>query len=453
MKVLHVPFGYYPDPVGGTEVYVGALAQWQARDGIAAAIAAPAAENRTYRHEGLPVYRFRTGKSVDLRDLYGDGDREAAEAFNEILQSASPDVVHVHAFTSGVSLRLVEKARRRSLPVVFTYHTPTVSCDRGSLQLWGTETCDGVMSVGRCAACTVQGKGISKPAGWIAGSLPPSVGEKLGRMGLSGGAWTALRMSELTELRHAAVRALFRESVEIVAVCEWVRDLLLRNGVPPEKITLCRQGLAYPMLAVKALRPRGAGSPVRLVFLGRLDPAKGLGVLSEALRMAPGMQVTLDIFTVVQDAAMQTESRLLSALRADSRIRVLPALAPADVVARLAEYDAVVVPSQGLETGPLVVYEAFGAAVPVVGSNLGGIAELVEHEKNGLLVEASSRQAWTGAIRRLVEDRMLLPKLRQGIGPARTMREVAADMRPVYERAIQSRAIQSQGAASVAGKR
>ena len=447
MKVLHVPFGYYPDPVGGTEVYVGALAQWQARNGLQVGIAAPARENRTYQHEGLPVYRFRISNSVDIRDLYGDGDPEAAEAFDEILKQTSADIVHVHAFTSGVSLRLVERARRRSAAVVFTYHTPTVSCDRGSLQLWGSDTCDGVMDVRRCAGCTLHGKGISKPASWLAGSLPPAVGERLGRMGLSGGAWTALRMSELTQARHSAVRALFHESVEVIAVCEWVRELLLRNGVPPEKITVCRQGLAYPMAAAKKGGQPCAGSPLRLVFFGRLDTLKGLRTVWEALRLLPGLHVMLDIFTVIQDAAMQNEASLLAMLRADSRIRIFPAVAPADVVARLAEYDAVVVPSQGLETGPLVVYEAFGAAVPVIGSNLGGIAELVRHEENGLLVEAASRQAWAGAIRRLVEDRTLLPKLRQGIGPVRTMRDVAAEMQPVYERAIQS-----EGATSVAGK-
>jgi len=223
--------------------------------------------------------------------------------------------------------------------------------------------------------------------------------------------------------------------------------LLLRNGVPPEKITLCRQGLAYPKVAAKKGGQGRAGSPVRLAFFGRLDALKGLRTVCEALRLSPGLHVTLDIFTVIQDEAKHHEASLLAMLRADSRIRIFPAVAPTDVVARLAEYDAVVVPSQGLETGPLVVYEAFGAAVPVIGSNLGGIAELVQHEENGLLVEASSRPAWAGAIRRLVEDRALLPKLRQGIGPVRTMREVAFEMQPVYERAIQS-----EGAASVAEK-
>jgi glycosyltransferase involved in cell wall biosynthesis len=93
-----------------------------------------------------------------------------------------------------------------------------------------------------------------------------------------------------------------------------------------------------------------------------------------------------------------------------------------------------VAPSQGLETGPLVVYEAFAAGTPVVGSNLGGIAELIRHEENGLLVEPASRPAWAGALRRLVENPQLLEQLRRGIGPVRTMRDVAGEMAPVYER-------------------
>ena len=75
------------------------------------------------------------------------------------------------------------------------------------------------------------------------GSIPAALGSTLGRCGLDGGAWTALRMTELVELRHASVRALFAEVDRIVPVCEWVREVLLRNDVPAEKITLCRQGM------------------------------------------------------------------------------------------------------------------------------------------------------------------------------------------------------------------
>src|SRR3989442_1723482 len=61
----------------------------------------------------------------------------------------------------------------------------------------------------------------------------------------------------------------------------------------------------------------------------------------------------------------------------DARIRILSPLHPDEVVPRLRSYDVVVVPSQCLETGPLVVLEAFAARTPVIGSKLGGISELV----------------------------------------------------------------------------
>jgi glycosyltransferase involved in cell wall biosynthesis len=120
-------------------------------------------------------------------------------------------------------------------------------------------------------------------------------------------------------------------------------------------------------------------------------------------------------------------------------------LPAAETVERLAGYDITVVPSQWMETGPLVVYESFAAGTPVIGSNLGGIAELVEHERNGILVEASSKEAWAQALNRIAGDRALLSRLRAGIGPVRTMRDVANEMTPVYKQVLANRRPKSAG--------
>jgi glycosyltransferase involved in cell wall biosynthesis len=97
-------------------------------------------------------------------------------------------------------------------------------------------------------------------------------------------------------------------------------------------------------------------------------------------------------------------------------------------------------PSQAMEPGPLVIFEALAAGVPVVGSDLGGIPEMVRHEENGLLVEPSSPAAWAQAFRRLVQEPELLPKLRRGIEPVRTMRDVAGDLQSLYAQVLGSRA-------------
>ena len=99
-----------------------------------------------------------------------------------------------------------------------------------------------------------------------------------------------------------------------------------------------------------------------------------------------------------------------------------------------------VVPSQWLETGPLVVLEAFAAGTPVIGSNLGGIAELVTDGVDGLLVDpASSPAAWADSLRRVCSDPDLLVSLRAGIRPPRHSRDTAIEIMPVYVDAVQER--------------
>src|SRR5439155_10129708 len=90
------------------------------------------------------------------------------------------------------------------------------------------------------------------------------------------------------------------------------------------------------------------------------------------------------------------------------------------------------VPSQCLETGPLVAMEAFAAGVPVLGSDLGGIAELVTHNVDGLLVEPQSLVAWRMALQALCSDRQSLMVLQNGIQNPRSIRDVAADMSELY---------------------
>jgi glycosyltransferase involved in cell wall biosynthesis len=97
----------------------------------------------------------------------------------------------------------------------------------------------------------------------------------------------------------------------------------------------------------------------------------------------------------------------------------------------MSAHDAIVVPSVLLETGPLVVLEAQAASIFVLGSRLGGIAELVDENDGGELVEAGDVAAWAEAIVSLVR------KHAEGRLPAptravRTISAAAADMAALY---------------------
>jgi len=343
---------------------------------VEAIIAAPADRSHSYEINGLRVLRFATSKKVkDVAELYGAGDSLAEAEFAQILDEEKPDIVHLHAFTAAVSLKLVRAAKQRRIPVAFTYHTPTVTCQRGTLRLWGSQTCDGELKIVRCAACSLNGLGIKQNFASVVGALPPRFGRALGTLGLTGGVWTALRYSQLIEARHNAFRQMATEVDHIIAVCDWVHQILLVNGVPLAKTSVSRQGIRWEQ---KERTDHHAGMAVRvnsdtlrLAFVGRLDPTKGLDILIAAFRLVPTLKLKLDVYGIVQSTAnAKYRDEMAVRCAADSRIAFKGPLPVNQVINRLREYDFLAIPSRWLETGPMVALEAFAAGVPVLGSKL-----------------------------------------------------------------------------------
>jgi glycosyltransferase involved in cell wall biosynthesis len=437
MKVIQVPFCFHPDPVGGTEVYVEGLARELQQLGHEIVVAAPAERSSASVVHELRVRRFRCDSSrLDLRQMYGEGDELAAAEFEQLLCEEKPDLVHLHAFTSAVSLRLVQTVKRRGCAVIFSYHTPTVTCSRGSLLRWGRTPCDGALRQRLCSGCALHGLGLNLPVAWLVGVLPPAFGAWLGRHGRQGGVWTALRMAELVALRHAAIRRFLAEADHVVAVCQWVKDLLVRNGVPASKVTLSRQGVGVrttPSRPLDGSEAPTAQPPLRVAYFGRLEPVKGVDTLLRAIRLLPSISLSLDIFAVTQGAAGEGLLRQLRVVSGpDARVNFRPPVPAGRVQETMTAHDLIVVPSRCLETGPLVVLEAFAAGVPVLGSNLGGIAELVQDGVNGLLLGSESPSAWAAALAKCSADREFMARLRRGITPPRSMAVVAREMEAVY---------------------
>jgi glycosyltransferase involved in cell wall biosynthesis len=256
----------------------------------------------------------------------------------------------------------------------------------------------------------------------------------LANLGLTGNVVTALRMRQNAADAHRRFASLMAKADRVTAVCDWVKHVLLANGVPEAKVTLCRQGfsgaLRWPAdQASGAARQRIEG-PLRLAYVGRIDPVKGLDVVIDALKLIPDASVVLDIYGIVQPGSEGYAAALKAS--ADSRVHFREAVPRSEVGDVMARYDCVVIPSRWLETGPLVVYEAFAGRTPVLGSCLGGIAELVRDGVDGILVRPDDPNAWATAIAELADDLTRVDRLRTGIRPPRTMTDVANEMAALY---------------------
>ena len=443
-QVVHVPFGYLPDTLGGTEIYVAGLVNELAQLGVSSVVVAPG-QSAEYVHDATHVLRIPPSLELSQEALYGEGDERAAARFGTALDSVKPKLVHFHAFTSSASLLAMKECARRRIPMLMTYHTPTVTCLRGTMLHWGKAPCDGGMVVTRCASCALQGRGLPKWLAIVAAHIPLPL-SKFFAKALRSKPTTVLSYRWLTAIRHRAVRSAFDLCEYVVSPCNWVTAVLMRNGVPTTKIVLSRQGLSRSESRASAEPPShdvsddaqnhaSANTVLKLIFLGRIHPTKGLHTLLRALTMRPALAVSLSIYSAknIGDAYFDEISALVAS---DARVTLKAALSNANVVATMRDYDLVVVPSEWLETGPLVIYEAFAAGLPVLGSDLGGIAELVSDGRNGRLLPCGDASAWANAIGEIADNRTLIKNWQHNLPPRRTMREVAQDMRTVYDNSL-----------------
>lgn len=438
-EVLHVPYTYFPDPSGGTEVYVRNLAQRLCVRGFPSTIAAPARVPAQYEHDGLPVHRFAVDDRPRLDLAYGIPDEIAADGFRAVVARTKPRIVHLHARTSAVSERLADIARAAGALVVLTYHTPTMSCARGTMMLNGEEPCDGVIEARRCSACALSANGVSSLVAHGVAWLPRRMTEALAQAGGRARPVSALRIPSLIAEGGTRFRRFASKADHIVAVCQWVRLVLERNGVPAEKITLSRQGItAKPSLQRRPERS-AADSALRLAYFGRLDRTKGADLLVEAMRLEPDAPITIDLYAVRQPGSEDEAAWIERAAGRDRRLRLLDAVAPDDVAEVMAGYDLIAVPSRWLETGPLVVLEAFAAGVPVLGARLGGIAELVRDGVDGILVAPDDAAAWADCLQRIAADRSIARALASRIEPPRSIDACVDDMAALYATLLSAR--------------
>jgi glycosyltransferase involved in cell wall biosynthesis len=442
MKILHVPFTYYPDAVGGTEVYVQSLARLQRDAGLQAMIAAPGAHAQQYEFDGQAVWRYPTQFAISRSDIYAHRNPAALAGFNSILDATTPNVLHIHALTPGINTAMVDAAKQRGIATVFTYHTATVSCFNDDMMEMGRNLCNGVISRQHCLPCRLNQMGT--PA-WLAKAIAQPL-TKLSAIGQ----WIPPENRLRSLLDLGSNLDLFKQSVQefmhrfdaLVAVCNWVRDVMLVNQCDPARLTVCRQGLRDDFAAKPSSHQRTA--TLKLGCVARCIAMKGLDLVVDAVVGLPNLDIELDIFCSYQS---EFEFSYMTSLQQrsanNSKIRWHVGLSGKDMYERLAQLDVLAVPSRWAETGPLTVLEAHALKLPVLGSNIGGITELVVPSVGGWLVEQITVASWQQAIRKVHSDLTARERVRANILPPRTMREVMREHAPIYQQALE-RAKQNQ---------
>lgn len=439
MRILQALGWYYPENLGGTEIYVSTLARLLADAGDEVAVAAPLSgitAPRSYTHDGLTVFRYPIPSAPTRDEAQGRVPVRGSEHFRAWLSDFRPELVHFHSIVTGLGLHEMDAARKCGARVIFTSHASSLGyiCQRGTLMRLGEFPCDGLTEIVKCSVCELQHRGLPRALGEVVAREPVGVSKILGTLDNRVG--TALGMPDLISRNIASQQDLFDIVDAFVVLTQSAAAIARRNQAPEQKLAVNELGIARcPEVSKPGPEIRPTGAPVRLGYLGRFDVVKGVVELGHALSAMPSSaDFAFEFRGPVSGASDRAVlERLREICGNESRITFASAVPQSEVANVLASYDALVCPSICAEGGPTVAIEAQAVGTPVVGTRIGGLAELVEDGVNGMLVPPGNVEALSAMLLEIVKSpAQTIDQWRRKLPSPRTMTEVAGDYARIY---------------------
>jgi len=407
MRILYVVHQFLPKNVAGTEVYTHRLIRQMQRDHDVHLLFAEIDPQRPQyardegSFDGIPFTRMAFHYRLDrFEETYRNAASE--QVFLGVLDRFRPDLVHLqHLQAFGVGLPVL--ARARAVPVVYTLHEYAALCAAGGqMILPDLVRCDGP-GPHPCGECIERQPLPLEPA-----ADPPAAARR----------------------RAEAFLDMARSVSLFLSPSRFLRDVFVANGFPADRFLATDNGFDVTPFSGFTHRPSEA---LRFGYVGAMVPYKGVHLLVDAFEGMEEEGWELHVHGGVRpDSPLAPYQEEIRRRARDPRIRVHGAFHP-DRVAQVYEHlDVLVVPSLWVENSPLTIHEAFVCGIPVITSDLGGMAELVEHGTSGLLFAPGDVGALRDAARSLIRDRDLVERLRRGIPRVKTMPEHAREMNGIY---------------------
>lgn len=437
MKIVLPVHHFLPKHVGGAELYTLRLSSLLHARGHSVEIVCVEsldgnpdvqveAERDVYRD--IPVWRLRLP-----RDCVPGGpgmlyDYAPLGAwFADYLQREHPDIIHFQAgYLIGVAP--LRAAVSVGIPTVLTLHDHWFLCPRIMLQRGDGSICTAIPEdPAGCAWCML----LERRRYYVADRL-------------TGGLAGRLAQSFVLTPQRAAIaerRSTLMESLnlpDIVIVPSMYLAGRFAGYIQPGRMIVSRGGIDLaPFQNMPSVQHHGV---LRFGFIGLIAPHKGVHLLVEAFRLLDSRKQPVELHIYGNtDAYPAYVKELRQKVRGDDRIHFHGRFEPSRIAEVFASFDVTVLPSLCYENNPLVILESHAAGVPVITAAMAGMRELVNHAENGLHFKAADARDLARQMQLLIDDADLLPRLRRGIRPPRSIDQEVEDLLGIYERLSQQR--------------
>ncbi|MDJ0592952.1 MAG: glycosyltransferase family 4 protein [Pleurocapsa sp. MO_226.B13] len=261
------------------------------------------------------------------------------------LQTTPYDLVHVQNFFPLISPSIYYAAQNKGIPVIQTLRNYRLLCPN-ALFFRDGKVCEDCM-----------GKPIPYPG--ILNSCYR-------------GNTTASIATAATITIHRALDTWSKTVDRFICLTHFARNKFIEGGFPANKIVV-KPNFVHPDPGI------GYGAGGYALFVGRLSVEKGLDTLLDAWEILDNPCPLI----IVGDGPLAEQ--VLQATQANSNIEWLGRRPMAEVHELMGNANFLIFPSKWYETFGRVAIEAFAKGTPVVASNIGAIAELINHGQTGIL--------------------------------------------------------------------
>lgn len=435
--------GFPPESIAGTEVYTYNLSKALSRNHEVfvfyrtADILRKEYEISRCEAEGLNLFsinnNFRDYASFEATYK----DEQIAKSFGQFLDEIKPDIVHVQHLLY-LSARMIEEAKERSIPVIFTLNDYWLICPQGQLFRDNKLVCDGHGEALKCSDCVLYQLGIQKNISSIYTVVKKIAPEWLFQVVKN----LYLVYAKYAYLNNEKTRNFIKERMDFmrgicckvdlfIAPSKFLRKIFIAFGIPEEKI----KWVPYGFDLRRAARLPKTPSPVlRFGFIGNLMPAKGAHVLIKSFCSLQTNEAELKIFgkAFSYKSALGNYVGNLKKMARGKKIEFMGEFDNARIGKILANIDVLVVPSLWYENAPLVIQEAVLAGTPVIASRIGGIPELVKDGEMNFLFEPGNARDLMEKLRYAIEHRDIFNKLGFFSPEVKSITENAGEMTDIY---------------------
>lgn len=423
MKIFLTTRTFLPPFTGGVDVYAERLGRALSRLGHEVHFVAidstlqeatPKISVLSETYADFQVWRLKFSYAqrpkIYLDQAY---DPEMGQLVHTLFAEHKPDLILILNFYQ-ISLAAVEAAKALKLPVVHIATDFVPVCRRATLIRWNGESCRVGESVKTCAECFVSRSAPGRlTAQVLNGVLSEKTLNSLAQKRQSFPLNLVRPYWEQVALMDKRLELLqpLREKIDLILTpTQFTSDMFLANGFRREQIHLMPFAIdaSNPLENVTHI----PAPHVRFLFVGRLQPYKGVHLLVDAFQKLQNPQnATLTIYGK-QDGYEEYYNQFLANVAENPRIRFAGVIPPSELGRAFGEADYFILPSIWHENNPLILLDALQSNTPVIASDVGGVRDIVKDGLSGFLFPMGDVQALQAILQKMIDQPALKTQLK-----------------------------------------